>query len=69
MGEQQNVARLLRFVALFVGVPTISIGLVLYLFDPKAHALHMVGFLILGGAAIVVFAVAPRLASRWVPEA
>lgn len=66
-GERRRVANLIRWLAVFVAVPTVSIGLTLYAYDPVAHALHMVGFLILGAASFVVMAIAPRLAARWVP--
>ncbi len=68
MSERAKVANLIRWIAIFVSIPTITIGLVLYIYDPAAHALHMGGFLILGAVSIVVVAIAPRLAARWVPE-
>lgn len=66
-GERARVALLIRWIAIFVAIPTFSIGLVLYAYDPKAHGLHMVAFLILAALSGVVIALAPRLAARWVP--
>jgi uncharacterized membrane protein len=68
MDERQNVTRLIRFVALFVAVPTISIGVVLALYSWHDHWMHTSGFLLLGAAAILAAVVAPKLAERWVPE-
>jgi uncharacterized membrane protein len=64
--ERGNLTRLIRFLAFFVAVPTISIGLALLIYDPEAHALHMVSFLLLGVAAVLAYVVAPRLAERFV---
>ena len=66
-GERAKVTVLVRWLAVFVAVPTITIGLALYAFDPAAHAIHMVAFLILGALAIVALFNAPRLAARFVP--
>lgn len=68
MDERHKVTNLIRALAVFVAVPTITIGLAMYAWDPVTHAMHMVGFLILGAIALVVLFVAPRLAARWVPE-
>ncbi|MES2155345.1 MAG: hypothetical protein V4510_09445 [bacterium] len=68
MSERAKVTNLIRCIAVFVSIPTITIGLVLYLYDPAAHAYHMAAFLVLGAVSLVVVAVAPRLAARWVPE-
>lgn len=67
-GERGNVTRLIRFLAFFVAVPTITIGLALLFYAPGEHALHMAGFLLLGAAAVAAYVVAPRLARRFVPE-
>ncbi|HEX2066150.1 MAG TPA: hypothetical protein VHI93_04990 [Candidatus Thermoplasmatota archaeon] len=63
--EQANVTRLIRFLAFFVAVPTVTIGLALLLYAPGEHALHMGGFLLLGAAAVVAYVAAPRLAKRF----
>ncbi|MEA3191128.1 MAG: hypothetical protein QOD77_1710 [Thermoplasmata archaeon] len=68
MGERAKVRNLVRFVALFVAVPTLTIGATMAVWDPVSHSWHMVLFLILGAAALGVMALAPRLAARWVPE-
>jgi uncharacterized membrane protein YfcA len=65
--ERGNVTRLIRFVALFVFVPTVTIGAALMLYAPGDHAFHMVAFLLLAVAAVLVWMTAPRLAEKWVP--
>jgi uncharacterized membrane protein len=66
--ERGNVTRLIRFLAFFVAVPTVTIGLALLLYAPGEHALHMGAFLLLGAAAVLVYLAAPRLAERFVPD-
>lgn len=68
MGERAKVRNLIRFVALFVATPTITIGAAMAIWDPTGHRWHMVLFLLLGAAAVGVVGLAPRLAARWVPE-
>ena len=66
--ERRNVRRLIRWVAAFVAWPSLSIGLAFLVFtDPSDHWLHVAGLVPLGVAACVLFALAPRLAERWVP--
>lgn len=66
--EQANVRRLIRWVAMFIAWPSLSIGLAFLIFtNPSEHWLHIAGLLPLGMAACVLFALAPRLAERWVP--
>jgi len=62
--EVRKVTRLIRFVALFVAVPTITIGLAFFLYTPAEHVFHMAAFLGLGAAAAVVAWMAPRMAQR-----
>lgn len=65
--ERRNVTRLIRWVSAFVAWPALTIGLAFLVFeDPSSHWLHIVGLLPLGVAACVVFAMAPRLAEKWV---
>ena len=66
--ERGNVTRLIRFLAVFVAVPTVTIGLALMFYAPGEHSIHMGMFLLLGAAAGVAFVIAPRLAERFVPE-
>ncbi len=66
--ERGKVTNLIRWLAVFVAIPTVSIGLVLYMYDPVTHGLHMVGFLILGAIAMVVLFAAPQLAERFIPK-
>ena len=66
--ERANVRRLIRWVAAFVAWPSLSIGLAFLVFtDPSEHWLHIAGLVPLGVAACIAFALAPRLAERWVP--
>lgn len=66
--ERANVRRLVRWVAMFIAWPSLSIGLAFLVFtDPSDHWLHIAGLVPLGCAALVLFALAPRLAQRWVP--
>lgn len=66
--ERRNVRRLIRWVSAFVAWPSLSIGLAFLVFtDPSEHWLHIAGLVPLGVAALVLFALAPRLAERWVP--
>ncbi len=67
MSERANVTRLIRFLAFFVAVPTVTIGMALMLYAPGEHALHMASFLLLGAAAVVVYLGAPKLAEKFVP--
>ena len=67
MDERGNVTRLIRFLAFFVAVPTVSIGLALMLYAPGEHAFHMGAFLLLGAGAVAAYVLAPRMASRLVP--
>ena len=67
--ERANVRRLIRWVAMFVAWPSLSIGLAFLVFtDPSEHWLHIAGLVPLGIAACIVFALAPRLAKHWVPD-
>lgn len=66
--ERGNVRRLIRWVAMFVAWPSLSIGLAFLVFtDPSDHWLHIAGLVPLGVCALLVFAMAPKLAERWVP--
>jgi hypothetical protein len=65
--ERRNVTRLIRFVSVFVAWPSLTIALAFLVFTgPSDHWLHIFGLLPLGVAACVAFALAPRLAARWV---
>lgn len=65
--ERANVRRLIRWVAAFVAWPSLSIGLAFLVFtDPSTHWLHIAGLVPLGLAALVVFALAPRIAAHYV---
>ena len=65
--ERRNVARLIRWVSLFVAWPSITLGLAfLVVTGPRDHWLHIFGLLPVGAAALVCFAAAPRLAARFV---
>ena len=67
--ERANVRRLIRWVAMFVAWPSLSIGLAFLVFtDPSEHWLHIAGLVPLGVSACIVFALAPSLARRFVPE-
>lgn len=68
--ERRNVTRLIRVLAVFVLVPTVSIGAVM-LWDPQTrseHVLHAGGFAILAAVAFVALLRAPWLAARFVKE-
>lgn len=66
--ERRNMTRLTRWVAAFVAWPSLTIGLAFLVFtDPGEHWLHIAGLLPLGLASLVVFAMAPGLARKWVP--
>lgn len=65
--ERRNVTRLVRWVSAFVAWPSLSIALAFLVFtDPNEHWLHIAGLMPVGVAACVVFALAPKLAARWV---
>jgi len=65
--ERRNVTRLIRWLSMFVAWPSLTIGLAfLVVTGPNEHWLHIAGLLPLGTAAIVAFALAPRLARRFV---
>ena len=66
--ERRNVTRLVRWVAMFVAWPSLSIGLAFLVFtDPSDHWLHIAGLVPLGVLALVAFAMARRIAARFVP--
>ncbi|MFO1533109.1 MAG: hypothetical protein ABR562_05345 [Thermoplasmatota archaeon] len=70
MSERKNVARLIRVLAVFVLVPTVTIGGVM-LWDPATrsdHWLHASGFAVLAIVAVGALAQAPRIAARFVAE-
>lgn len=65
--ELRNVTRLIRVLSLFVAWPSLTIALAFLVFTgPSDHWLHIFGLLPLGVAAVVAFAMAPRLAERFV---
>ncbi|MHB1262265.1 MAG: hypothetical protein ACYC2H_11185 [Thermoplasmatota archaeon] len=65
--ELRNVTRLIRVLSLFVAWPSLTIALAFLVFTgPSDHWLHIFGLLPLGIAAVVAFAMAPRLAARFV---
>jgi hypothetical protein len=65
--ERRNVTRLIRFVSVFVAWPSLTIALAFLVFTgPSDHWLHIFGLMPLGLAACATFALAPRLAARWV---
>ena len=63
--ERRNLTRLVRWIAMFVAWPSLTIGLAFLVFtDPSDHWLHIAGLVPLGLAALVLFALAPRIAAR-----
>ena len=65
--ERRNVTRLIRWLSMFVAWPSLTIALAfLVVTGPSDHWLHIFGLLPLGLAALVAFAMAPRLAERFV---
>jgi hypothetical protein len=65
--ERRNVTRLIRWMSMFVAWPSLTIALAfLVVTGPSEHWLHIFGLLPLGLAALATFAVAPRLAARFV---
>jgi hypothetical protein len=65
--ERRNVTRLIRWLSMFVAWPSLSIALAFLVFTgPQDHWLHIFGLLPLGLAALVAFAMAPRLAEKFV---
>ncbi len=65
--EQRNVRNLIRWVAGFVAWPALSGAIAMALFDFQEHVVHSTATLIIGGAALVVFVRAQRLAEHFVP--
>jgi hypothetical protein len=60
------MTRLIRWLSMFVAWPSLTIALAFLVFTgPSDHWLHIAGLLPLGLAALVVFAMAPRLAARF----
>lgn len=65
--ERRNVTRLIRWVSAFVAWPSLSVALAFLVFtEPSEHILHIAGLMPVGIAACIVFALAPRLAERFV---
>ncbi len=67
MSERQNVTNLLRVVGSFVAFPSLTISLAFAL-DLDEHLLHALGLFPVGVAGVVLVAMAPRLAAKWVAE-
>ncbi len=67
--EQRNVRNLIRWVAGFVAYPALSGSVAMAIFDLEEHLLHSIATLIIGVAALVVFARAQLLAERFIPTA
>ena len=64
--ERRNITRLIRWLSMFVAWPSLTIALAfLVVTGPSEHWLHIFGLLPLGIAAVVAFAMAPRLAERF----
>jgi hypothetical protein len=67
--ERRNVTRLIRWLSMFVAWPSLTIALAFLVFTgPSDHWLHIFGLLPLGLVALGAFAMAPRLARRFVQE-
>lgn len=67
--ERRNVTRLLRWVSMFIAWPSLTIALAFLVFTgPSDHWLHIAGLLPTGLAAVVLFAMAPRLAEKFVQQ-
>ena len=61
------MTRLIRWLSMFVAWPSLTIALAfLVVTGPSEHWLHIFGLLPVGIAAIAIFALAPRLAHRFV---
>lgn len=65
--ERRNVTILLRFISGFVAWPSLTIALAFLAIDPSDHALHVAGLLPLGLAAVVLFFLSGRVATRFYP--
>ena len=66
--EQVHLTRLVRALALFVFVPTATIGPVLLAYGWDAHWMHASAFVILALASVVVAWKAPAIAARFVTK-
>jgi hypothetical protein len=67
--ERRNMTRLLRWVSMFIAWPSLTIAFAFLVFTgPTDHWLHIAGLMPLGIAALVLFAMAPRLAEKWVQD-
>lgn len=64
--ERRNIRNLIRWFAGFVAFPALTIGAALTL-EFEDHKLHVLLFIPLGIAALVLFFLAPRLAEKFYP--
>jgi hypothetical protein len=62
--EAVNLRRLLRWVAGFIGFPSLTIGLAFLIYEPREHVSHMVIFLGLAAGCTAVWLLAPRIAAK-----
>lgn len=65
--ERRNIRNLIRWFAGFVAFPALTIGAVLTL-EFEDHKLHVYLFIPLGIAAVVLFFMADKLATKFYPE-
>jgi hypothetical protein len=65
--ERHNVQVLLRWISLFVAFPSLTIAAAFSLWDFQEHALHVAGLLPLGIAAIGLFFLSGRVATKFYP--
>lgn len=65
--ERRNVTILLRFVSGFIAWPSLTIALAFLFIDPREHVAHVVGLLPVGLAAVALFFLSARVATRFYP--
>lgn len=65
--ERRNIRLFIRWFSAFVAVPALSIGGILFL-EVEEHILHIILFIPLGIAALILFALAPKIAYHFYPE-
>ncbi len=65
--ERRNIRILLRWISVFVAIPSWTIAGAFALWDAGEHVLHIAGLVPLGIAAAVLWFTSERLATKFYP--
>lgn len=65
--ERRDMTRLVRWVGVFAAWPSLTSALAFLVLDGDSSGFYVAGLLVLGVAAVLLVALAPRLAAKFVP--